>query len=144
MMDIDGIYDEDSAIKHFRESSKRYKEERDTLIDDVVWLTAKVKRAERENRALQTQVNIDRERIEKVRKYGRGLQLKSDGFFNKWLNENTTAQGLREQCKEYACDNSTYLILLKEISRHIGRDPSSNKYKYFRCKLDNLDITEDE
>ncbi|EHY92673.1 hypothetical protein SSME_09960 [Staphylococcus saprophyticus subsp. saprophyticus KACC 16562] len=34
--------------------------------------------------------------------------------------------------------------LLSEISQHIGNKPSSSTYKYFRAKLDNLNITEDK
>ena len=34
--------------------------------------------------------------------------------------------------------------LLSEISQHIGNKPSSSTYKYFRAKLDNLNIMEDK
>lgn len=38
----------------------------------------------------------------------------------------------------------TYKSLLSEFSQHIGNKPSSSTYKYFRAKLDNLNITEDK
>lgn len=34
--------------------------------------------------------------------------------------------------------------LLSEISQHIGNKPSSSTYKYFRAKLDELNIEEDD
>lgn len=53
---VDSITDKDSAIKHFRTSSKLYKQqlnqyktERDTLIDDIAVLKANISRLEREN-----------------------------------------------------------------------------------------------
>lgn len=53
---VDSITDTESAIRHFRCTSKVYKEqrdqyktERDTLIDDLSWYKAKVSRLEREN-----------------------------------------------------------------------------------------------
>lgn len=38
----------------------------------------------------------------------------------------------------------TYKSLLSEFSQHIGNKPSSSTYKYFRAKLDDLNITEDK
>ena len=38
----------------------------------------------------------------------------------------------------------TYKSLLSEISQHIGNKPSSSTYKYFREKLDDMEIREDE
>lgn len=53
---VDSITDKDSAIKHFRTSSKLYKQqrdqyktERDTLIDDLAVLKANISRLERQN-----------------------------------------------------------------------------------------------
>ncbi|PTI10712.1 hypothetical protein BU096_00645 [Staphylococcus xylosus] len=53
---VDSITDKDSAIKHFRTSSKLYKQqrdqykaERDTLIDDIAVLKANISRLERGN-----------------------------------------------------------------------------------------------
>ena len=38
----------------------------------------------------------------------------------------------------------TYKSLLSKFSQHIGNKPSSSTYKYFRAKLDELGIKEDE
>lgn len=38
----------------------------------------------------------------------------------------------------------TYKSILSEFSQHIGNKPSSSTYKYFRAKLDDLNITEDK
>lgn len=63
---VDSITDKDSAIKHFRTSSKLYKQqrdqyktERDTLIDDLSWYKAKVSRLERELK----KKNMDADRL---------------------------------------------------------------------------------
>lgn len=47
-----------------------------------------------------------------------------------------------KQFTDYIDETYMYLKLLSEISQHIGNKPSSNTYKYFRAKLDNLNITE--
>lgn len=101
----------------------QYKSERDTLIDDIAVLKANISRLERENR---------------------DLRLQTDTYFEQWQNEKLTSQGLREQCKEYAQDNSKYINLLTEISHHIGSNPSSSTYKKFRKQLDDIGITESE
>ena len=49
-----------------------------------------------------------------------------------------------EQFTEYIDETYMYLKLLSEFSQHIGNKPSSSTYKYFREKLDNLNITEDK
>ncbi|KKI63166.1 hypothetical protein [Staphylococcus cohnii] len=53
---VDGIYDKDSAIKHFRNSSKQFKSELNQYkqayqhcVDDLIVLRANNKRLEREN-----------------------------------------------------------------------------------------------
>ena len=49
-----------------------------------------------------------------------------------------------KQFTGYIDETNVYLNLLSEISQHIGNEPSSSTYKYFRAKLDNLNITEDK
>ena len=117
-------------IKELTEENEKLSEqynkmiaERNSLIDDLSWYKAKVNRLERHNK---------------------DLRLQSDTYFEQWQNEKLTSQGLREQCKEYAQDASKFLNLLSEFSQHIGNKPSSSAYKYFRAKLDNLNITEDK
>ena len=49
-----------------------------------------------------------------------------------------------KQFTDYIDETNVSLNLLSEISKHIGNKPSSSTYKYFRAKLDNLNITEDK
>ncbi|OEK27072.1 hypothetical protein ASS84_04645 [Staphylococcus saprophyticus] len=106
---VDSITDTESAIRHFRCMSKVYKEQRDTLIDDIAVLKANISRLERELK----KKNMDADRL---------------GY--RWRNSHDEAK--------------TYKSLLSEFSQHIGNKPSSSKYKYFRAKLDDLNITEDK
>ncbi|MDW4137157.1 acetyltransferase [Staphylococcus saprophyticus] len=106
---VDSITDTESAIRHFRCMSKVYKEQRDTLIDDIAVLKANISRLERELK----KKNMDADRL---------------GY--RWRNSHDEAE--------------TYKSLLSEFSQHIGNKPASSTYKYFRAKLDNLNITEDK
>ncbi|MGU3490558.1 acetyltransferase [Staphylococcus saprophyticus] len=106
---VDSITDTESAIRHFRCMSKVYKEQRDTLIDDIAVLKANISRLERELK----KKNMDADRL---------------GY--RWRDSHNEAK--------------TYKSLLSEFSQHIGNKPSSSTYKYFRAKLDNLNITEDK
>lgn len=49
-----------------------------------------------------------------------------------------------KQFTDYIDETNISLNLLSEISQHIGNKPSSSTYKYFRAKLDNIGIKEDE
>lgn len=49
-----------------------------------------------------------------------------------------------KQFTDYIDKTNVSLNLLSEISQHIGNKPSSSTYKYFRAKMDNLNITEDK
>ncbi|MDW4214041.1 acetyltransferase [Staphylococcus saprophyticus] len=106
---VDSITDTESAIRHFRYTSKVYKEQRDTLIDDIAVLKANISRLERE--------------LEKK-------SMDADRLGYRWRNSHDEAK--------------TYKSLLSEFSQHIGNKPSSSTYKYFRAKLNNLNITEDK
>lgn len=129
----------------------QYKTERDTLIDDLSWYKAKVSRFERENEEIKeshikhitNMENYYKDRVQELKEENKD----KNRIISKRLeheNEKLTSQGLREQCKEYEQDASKFLNLLSEISKHIGNEPSSSTYKYFRAKLDNLNITEDK
>lgn len=145
-----------TTVKDYEKLSEQYNkmlEERNTLIDDLSWYRAKVSRLERENECekewfykysceLEHIVKHERDTIKTLERENKNLRLQSDTYFEQWQNEKLTSQGLREQCKEYAQDASKFLNLLSEISQHIGNKPSSSTYKYFRAKLDNLNITE--
>lgn len=94
----------------------QYKAERNSLIDDLSWYKAKVSRLERENRK---------------------LRVKSDSFFESWRFKSIMYTDLSKESDK--CKS-----LLYEFSQHIGKKPSSSTYKYFRAKLDDLNITEDK
>ncbi|MDW3983143.1 hypothetical protein QI298_09920 [Staphylococcus saprophyticus] len=120
---VDSITDKDSAIKHFRTSSKLYKQqrdqyktERDTLIDDIAVLKANISRLEQGNKDLRLQSNIYFDELQESEK--------QRSEFVTMLNESNN--------------------FLSEFSHHIGNKPSSSTYKYFRAKLDDLNITEDK
>lgn len=118
---VDSITDTESAIRHFRCTSKVYKEqrdqyksERDYLIDDIAVLKANISRLERENRDLRIQSNIYFDELQESEK--------QRSEFVTMLNESNN--------------------LLSEFSQHIGNKPSSSTYKYFRAKLDDIGIKE--
>ncbi|OIS57410.1 hypothetical protein [Staphylococcus equorum] len=94
----------------------QFKAERDTLIDDLSWYKAKVSRLEDGIKTLE----------------------------RKNANARTLNWELKGYADVYKEDSDKYKILLSEISQHIGNKPSSSTYKYFRTKLDNLNITEDK
>ncbi|MDW4351497.1 hypothetical protein QI072_05985 [Staphylococcus saprophyticus] len=104
------------TIEKLTKQRDQFKAERDTLIDDLSWYKAKVSRLERENRK---------------------LRVKSDSFFESWRFKSVMYTDLSKESDKYKS-------LLSEFSEHIGNKPSSSTYKYFRAKLDNLNITEDE
>ncbi|MDW3879872.1 hypothetical protein QI202_00490 [Staphylococcus saprophyticus] len=58
--------------------------------------------------------------------------------------KNMDADRLGYRWRDSHNEAKTYKSLLSEFSQHIGNKPSSSTYKYFRAKLDNLNITEDE
>ena len=111
---VDSITDTESAIRHFRCMSKVYKEQRDTLIDDIAVLKAKVSRLERDNER---------------------LRVKSDSFYERWKFKSAMYTDLSKESDKYKS-------LLSEFSQHIGNKPSSSTYKYFRAKLDGIGIKE--
>lgn len=62
-----------------------------------------------------------------------------------------TIKGLKRHVKDLRLQSNTYFdewqqhkALNNEFSQHIGNKPSNSTYKYFRAKLDNLNITEDK
>ena len=113
---VDSITNTESAIRHFRCTSKVYKEQRNTL-------NSKLNKSYEDNYKLEGQLH--------------DMTKQHDTLIDDVKN-------LREQCKEYVQDASKYINLLSEFSQHIGNKPSSSTYKYFRAKLDDLNITEDK
>lgn len=113
---VDSITDKDSAIKHFRTTSKLYKQqrdgyknERDTLIDDIAVLKANISRLERENDQLKHQL-----------------------------------KGTREFFVDVTKRSEKQLELLKDFSKFINYKlvvcPANDSYKHYRSELDKLGI----
>ncbi|WP_426462597.1 hypothetical protein [Staphylococcus equorum] len=129
----DTLIDDIAVLKA---NNDRYRKRAENFKDYAERYQYEVVRLERENekndeyiRELRAQQGsreymevLEREN-EKIRKHNKGLQLKADGFFNKWVNDRN---------------------LLSEISQHIGNKPSSSTYRYFRAKLDGIGIKEGE
>lgn len=127
---VDSITDTESAIKHFRTSSKLYKQQRDqykaergTLINDIAILRKDINNLKNENKAILSQ---------------------SNSYFDEWQNEQTTSRGLREQCKEYAQDASKYLHLTEHIRLKAEANPSVSRYIELVNYIDKLEGEEND
>ena len=121
------------TVKDYEKLSEQYNkmlEERNSLIDDLSWYRAKVSRLERENEKLVWTLKNKEDVIDwnclKIRGLKEDIEKYKRGTSN-LINENDLKHNL-----------------LSEISQHIGNKPSSSTYKYFRAKLDNIGIEEDE
>ena len=137
-----------NTVKDYEKLSEQYNKmiaERNSLIDDLSWYKAKVSRLERENEQLKeshikhitNMENYYKDRLQKLKEKNGELQeviesKNSDLLFTEDENE---------QLKQ---DFENKHNFLSEISQHIGNKPSSSTYKYFRAKLDDLNITEDK
>lgn len=127
---VDSITDTESAIRHFRCTSKVYKEqrdqykaERDTLINDMAILRKDINNLKNENKAILSQ---------------------SNSYFDEWQNEQITSRGLREQCKEYAQDASKYLNLTEHIRLKAENNPSVSRYIDLVNYIDKLEGEEND
>ena len=108
-----------NTVKDYEKLSEQYNKmiaERNSLIDDLSWYKAKVSRLERDNER---------------------LRVKSGSFYERWKFKSAMYTDLSKESDKYKS-------LLSEFSQHIGNKPSSSTYKYFRAKLDDLNITEDK
>lgn len=137
-----------NTVTDYEKLSEQYNKmiaERNNLIDDLSWYKAKVSRLERENEQLKeshikhitNMENYYKDRLQKLKEKNGELQeviesKNSDLLFTEDENE---------QLKQ---DFENKHNFLSEISQHIGNKPSSSTYKYFRAKLDDLNITEDK
>jgi len=134
-----------NTVKDYEKLSEQYNKmiaERNSLIDDLSWYKAKVSRLERENEQLKESRDWDYEYIVKVneenkrlKRENERLRVKSDSFFESWRFKSVMYTDLSKESDKYKS-------LLSEFSQHIGNKPSSSTYKYFRAKLDDLNITE--
>ncbi|WP_454909990.1 hypothetical protein [Staphylococcus saprophyticus] len=127
---VDSITDKDSAIKHFRTSSKLYKQqrdqyktERDTLINDIAVLKANISRLERENRFLLS---------------------RKDNLFDGWRDENKRSVTLSKRLEQLERENAEQLALLKQFRKLIDYKltlhQGSSMYREYRSKLDQLGV----
>lgn len=107
--------------------------ERNSLIGDVIWYKAKVNKLERENGELQEV--IEDKNNDLLFAEDENEQLKHDLL---------RTEELQDEIIQLEKDFENKHNLLSEFSQHIGNKPSSSTYKYFRAKLDNLNITEDK
>lgn len=127
---VDSITDTESAIRHFRCTSKVYKEqrdqyksERDTLIDDIAVLKANISRLERGNRFLLS---------------------RKDNLFDSWRDENKRSVALSKRLEQLERENTEQLALLKEFRKLIDYKltlhQGSSMYREYRSKLDQLGV----
>lgn len=78
---------------------------------------------EDENKELKRLAESRKGTIKGLKRHVKDLRLQSDTYFEQWQQ---------------------HKALNNEFSQHIGNKPSSSTYKYFRAKLDDLNITEDK
>ncbi|MDN6164480.1 MAG: hypothetical protein L0J01_09885 [Tetragenococcus halophilus] len=149
------------TVKDYEKLSEQYNkmlEERNSLIDDLSWYRAKVSRLERENeefkeshiKHITNMENYYKDRVQKLKEKNGELQeviegKNSDLLFaedeNKQLKQDLLrTEELQDEIIQLEKDFENKHSLLSEISQHIGNKPSSSTYKYFRAKLDALDI----
>ena len=119
---------------------QQFKEERDTLIDDLSWYKVKVSRLEREKERLK-EIKQEKEQLEEYFQYQLEKRLE---YFNKCQELKKENKALRLQSDAYFEQWQQHKALNNEFSQHIGNKPSSSTYKYFRAKLDGIGIKEGE
>ncbi|MDW4093359.1 hypothetical protein QI297_00460 [Staphylococcus saprophyticus] len=129
-----------NTVKDYEKLSEQYNkmlEERDTLIDDLKTLrklSAALKASE--NSLWLSSREFECERDELEAKVSR-LEQEKEIFHRKLMAQ-------LEVNTELKMGNKDKHAILSEISQHIGNKPSSSTYKYFRAKLDNLNIMVDK
>lgn len=107
-LEVDGIYDKDSAIRHFRNTSNQYKAERDILIDDIAVVRANNEELERE---LSAALNGELATYDELQKYV--LELQSD--LMKYQKENEKLNNVADEAMDLAeSENSKVLKLEHE------------------------------
>ncbi|MCD8821207.1 hypothetical protein K2V48_07485 [Staphylococcus gallinarum] len=124
---VDSITDTESAIRHFRCTSKiyeeqcnQYKAERDTLIDDIAVLRANNKRLERENEKLKaTNENLNN-RVRNLNLNGQIQHdelMSCDGEVRYWKDKYTTLTDHIRQKTEANPNVDRYIALVNYIDR---------------------------
>lgn len=117
---VDSITDKDSAIKHFRTSSKLYKQqrdqykaERDTCFEDIDKLRERNKELERENEKLTKRVR----KLNLTAQIEHDELMSSDGEVRYWKNLYTTLTNHIRMKAEANPGVSRYIDLVNYIDR---------------------------
>ena len=159
---MDSLFKENFELEQQRDQLKA---ERESMISDFQKKLDLVRMLKDENRKLETQkiafqrsykqVYEENEKLEQIREIkdsalkgadikiktlereNERLRVKSDSFFERWKFKKFMYTDLSKESDKYKS-------LLSEISQHIGNKPSSSTYKYFRGKLNALEIREGE
>lgn len=136
-----------NTVKDYEKLSEQYNKmiaERNSLIDDLSWYKAKVSRLEENNEKLNEVFNYQENKKKEYREAIEKLERKNRDY--KTANRNLADYGHEWKNEYVKLENKAkaYKSLLSEISQHIGNKPSSSTYKYFRAKLDELNIEEGE
>ncbi|MDG0821355.1 hypothetical protein M4L38_01060 [Staphylococcus equorum] len=92
-------------------------------VKDYAKLSEQYNKMMAERNSLIDDIVLLRANNKRFERHNKDLRLQADTYFDEWQQ---------------------HKALNNEISQHIGNKPSSSTYKYFRAKLDNLNITEDE
>jgi len=149
-------------IAVLRGNNERYRNRAENAMEYAERSQCEVLRLERENEQLKeshikhitNMENYYKDRLQKLKEKNGELQeviesKNSDLLFTEDENEQLK-QGLlrteefQDEIIQLEKDFENKHNLLSEFSQHIGNKPSSSTYKYFRAKLDDLNITEDE
>lgn len=155
-------------LTHANKKIQQLKVERNSLIDNLSWYKEKVSRLEWENNKLKQSVSEYKDYAEShvasylemrvLERENKTLGLQAKTYFDEYQNakkeledyqddyEMVTNNCIYWEDKAHWLEDESYkyIDLLSEISQHIGNKSSSSTCKYFREKLDELGIKEDE
>ncbi|MDW4153352.1 hypothetical protein QI225_03340 [Staphylococcus saprophyticus] len=110
-------------IDEMRQNIKELTEENEKLSEQYNKMIA-------ERNSLIDDLSWYKAKVSRLERENEKKNMDADRLGYRWRNSHDEAK--------------TYKSLLSEFSQHIGNKPSSSTYKYFRAKLDNLNITEDK
>ena len=162
---VDSITDTESAIRHFRCTSKVYKEQRDQYkverdkfekmlnkeCECGYKLEGQLHDMTKQRDTLIDDLSWYKAKVSRLERENEKLvwTLKNKEDVIDW--NCLKIRDLKEDVEKYKRgisnlinENELKHNLLYEFSQHIGNKPSSSTYKYFRAKLDELGIEEGE
>ena len=155
---VDSITDTESAIRHFRCTSKVYKEQRDQYKSERDTLNSKLNQSYEDNYKLEGQLHdmtkqrdtlIDdiavlKANISRLERENRFLLSRKDNLFDSWRDENKRSVTLSKRLEQLEQENEKQLALLKEFRKLIDYKLSlhqgSAMYREYRSKLDQLGV----